>query len=387
MKPLLTLLILIAAAAFATVAVAQDAPSPAAALQSPADKAYAELQALRSAPFTLMNDRARAERLSPAERRALSDAAGLVAFALAEKFFDDYPADPRRWQAVATMLGARRNFSGDNAIEQQATWQKKREELLGALVAAADVPEQLLASTLEREVYAHSGRRGFGELPKNLARAGEMVELMAKRAPSSDRRRFAERAYLTALEEKEPAAAEALLRKRADEKEINPGLARQAAGMLLAIDGKRTPMELKFTALDGSTVDLANYRGKVVLIDFWATWCVPCMEEMPNVKRVYAAYRDKGFEIIGISLDAAPRDPAKPRKHEKTAEQLKEFLVQESMPWPQHYDGKWWDNEFSRRFAIRSIPAIFLIDQEGKLVTTEAHGPKLEAEVKRLLKL
>jgi len=363
---------------------AQTDPAPPA---SPADKAFAELQAVRGAPFTLMNDRARAERATPAERRALSDAAELLAFALAEKFHDDHPADPRRWQAVATMLRARRSFAGDNAAEQQAAWQRKRAALREALLAAPDVPEQLLASMLEMEVYANSGRRGYGEGPADLAKAAEAVELMAKRVPGSDRRRFAERAYFEALNTKDPVAAEALLRKRAAEKDINPELARQAAGTLLAIDGKRAPLELKFAALDGSAVDLANYRGKVVLIDFWATWCVPCMEEMPNVKRVYQAYHDKGFEIIGISLDRAPRNPAKPIPMEKTAGQLKEFLVKENMPWVQHYDGKHWDNEFSRRFALGSIPATFLIGKDGRIYSTENHGDHLEANVRKALGL
>lgn len=380
MKYLLTLFLL----SVVSNLLAQTGSAPQA---NPADKAFAELQAVASAPYTVMNDRARYERTTPAERRALADASGLLASALAEKFYEDHPADPRRWQAIAILLRASRNFSGKDAAAQKSAWQQKRESLLQALLAASDVPEQLLASMLEMEVYANSGRRGLSEGPADLAKAAEAVELMAKRVPASDRRRFAERAYYAALNAKDPAAGEALLRKRAAEKDINPELARQAAGMLLAIDGQRTPLELKFTALDGSTVDLANYRGKVVLIDFWATWCVPCMEEMPNVKRVYKAYHDKGFDIIGISLDAAPRDPAKPRKHERTAEQLKEFLANENMPWPQHYDGKHWDNEYSRRFALGSIPATFLIGKDGRIFSTENHGEHLEKNVRHLLGL
>lgn len=380
MKYLLTLFLL----SVVSNLLAQTGSAP---QTNPADKAFAELQAVASAPYTVMNDRARYERTTPAERRALADASGLLASMLAEKFYEDNQSDPRRWQAVAILLRASRNFSGEDAVAQRAAWQQKRGLLLQALLAASDVPEQLLASMLEMEVYANSGRRGFSEGPADLAKATEAVELMAKRVPASDRRRFAERAYFTALNAKDPAAAEALLRKRAAERDINPELARQAAGMLLAIDGQRTPLELKFTALDGSTVDLANYRGKVVLIDFWATWCVPCMEEMPNVKRVYQAYRDKGFEIIGISLDRAPRNPSKPIPMEKTADQLKEFLVRENMPWVQHYDGKHWDNEYSRRFALGSIPATFLIGKDGRIFSTENHGEHLEKNVRHLLGL
>ena len=354
---------------------------------SPADKAFAEFLAVASAPYTILNDRPRWEAMSQLQRDALTSAATELLVPLAEKFLADYPADPRRWQAAGAMLRARRIFAGSDAPAQKTAWEKRRVELREQLLAAPDAAEPIVASMLELDIYALTGRRGFSEQPPDLAKAAKLVELMAKRVPQSDRRRFAERHYVEKLMATDPGAGEALLRRRAAEPEINPALAKQAAGMLLAIDGKRAPLELKFTALDGRAVDLADYRGKVVLIDFWATWCVPCMAEMPNVKRVFQAYHDKGFEIIGISLDAAPRDPAKPRTHERTAAQVKEFIVQENMPWPEHYDGKHWDNEFSKRFALGSIPATFLIGKDGRIFSTENHGSHLESNVRKLLGL
>ena len=162
-----------------------------------------------------------------------------------------------------------------------------------------------------------------------------------------------------------------------------PGFAADAIEVGKAKVGK--PFVLKFKATDGREVDLSKMKGKVVLVDFWATWCKPCMDEMPNVKRVYQAYHDKGFEIIGISFDKAPGPT--PRAMEKTAAQVAGFAQANGMPWPHHYDGQHWNNAFGRRFAINSIPAVFLFDKNGLLVTTDAKGEHLEPAVRRLLGL
>ncbi len=130
-------------------------------------------------------------------------------------------------------------------------------------------------------------------------------------------------------------------------------------------------VELKFHPVKGKNVDLADLKGKVVLIDFWATWCGPCVKEVPNLVATYNKLHEKGFEIIGISLD-----------DDKGA--LTKFTKENEMPWPQYFDGKGWDNEISTRFGINSVPAMWLVDQEGKLVSTNVRG-KLEAEVEKLL--
>jgi thiol-disulfide isomerase/thioredoxin len=146
----------------------------------------------------------------------------------------------------------------------------------------------------------------------------------------------------------------------------------------------REPLDLKFTAADGREVDLASLRGKVVLIDFWATWCPPCLEEIPNVVAAYQRYHDRGFEIVGISFEQAP-DPAKPAKRQKTAEQMLAFTREHGMPWPQFYDGTYWQNPFGKKYGIRGIPAMFLLNKAGMVVSTNARGAALEAMVRKLL--
>ncbi len=131
------------------------------------------------------------------------------------------------------------------------------------------------------------------------------------------------------------------------------------------------PVAIKFTAVDGRKVDLSKMKGKVVLIDFWATWCGPCVAEIPNVKKTYAKLHKKGFEIVGISLDS---------KEDK----LTEFVAEKGMSWPQHFDGKGWSNTIAKEFGIRSIPAMWLIDTNGNLVDMNARH-NLEEKVEKLL--
>ena len=131
------------------------------------------------------------------------------------------------------------------------------------------------------------------------------------------------------------------------------------------------PLTLKFAAADGSPVDLARLRGKVVLIDFWATWCGPCMKEVPNVVAAYQKYHDKGFEIVGISLD-------------KSKDAMLKVAAQKGMTWPQYFDGEGWKNEISSGFHIQQIPTMWLVNKNGLVATTEARAD-LDGEIAKLL--
>jgi thiol-disulfide isomerase/thioredoxin len=138
------------------------------------------------------------------------------------------------------------------------------------------------------------------------------------------------------------------------------------------------PFDLEFTdAISGSNVSIKDLRGKVVVIDFWATWCGPCVAEMPKMKELYAKYHDQGVEFIGVSLDQSKEDGG--------LESLKKFVKQNGIRWPQYYQGKFWDGDFSKSWGINSIPAVFVVDAEGKLYSVQARG-KLEEMIPELLK-
>lgn len=131
-------------------------------------------------------------------------------------------------------------------------------------------------------------------------------------------------------------------------------------------------MDIAFTSTAGDEIDLSKMNDKVVLVDFWATWCGPCVAEMPNVIAAYEKYHDKGFEVVGISLD-------------QDKEALDSFTKERGMTWPQYFDGKGWENPIAGKFGITGIPATFLIGKDGKIVATDLRGPALEAQLEKLL--
>jgi thiol-disulfide isomerase/thioredoxin len=146
---------------------------------------------------------------------------------------------------------------------------------------------------------------------------------------------------------------------------------KEAAAALLKKTGRMgKPLAIKFTALDGRKVELAKLKGKVVLIDFWATWCGPCVAEIPKMKAAYEKLNPKGFEIIGISLD-----------EEKDA--LLALVRQKQMPWPQFFEDQK-ENRFAKEFDISAIPAMWLVDKQGNLVDMNAREG-LEKKVEKLL--
>ncbi|MCL4222446.1 MAG: TlpA family protein disulfide reductase [Phycisphaerales bacterium] len=138
-------------------------------------------------------------------------------------------------------------------------------------------------------------------------------------------------------------------------------------GQIRQVESIGKPFELTFTdAITGHTVNTADLRGKVVVVDFWATWCGPCVADMPAVKKLYEEYHARGMEIIGVSLDQ-PEDKG-------GLEKLRTFCAEQEIPWPQYYQGNYWDSEFSTSWGINSIPCVFFLDKNGNLVTTEARG-------------
>ncbi|MHC5065542.1 MAG: TlpA disulfide reductase family protein [Planctomycetota bacterium] len=156
----------------------------------------------------------------------------------------------------------------------------------------------------------------------------------------------------------------------AEEAEVIPGKIRQ-------IEGLGKPFELEFEdAITGESVSLNDYAGKIVILDFWATWCQPCIRKMPELLGVVEKYQDRGVAIIGISLDESVEKGG--------LDKLRSFVRERELDWPQYYLGGGWESEFSRAWGVDALPAAFLIDRDGKLYSTKANF-RLEETLLELL--
>jgi peroxiredoxin len=124
--------------------------------------------------------------------------------------------------------------------------------------------------------------------------------------------------------------------------------------------------------VDGKPLSIGQYKGKVVLMTFWATWDLPSRADVPNLVKAYGRYHDKGFDVIGVSLD-------------ESVSAMKDYAAWSKMPWPEYCDGKVWENKLALKYGINSIPMNFLIGKDGRIIDKGLLGDSLGAAVAKAL--
>lgn len=319
-----------------------------------ADEVWAYFQALQRGPQgqgKTDEERAKAFREFVNELRAT-----------AERFATDYPNDPRRWEARLTATRLLQKIA--NAIPQTEV-----EKLYREAAAAGDAPADVKARARLGLIQMH--REAIrGETPKEkvLAVDAEIVSFLAdfpnhEHLPSLATQRAA------LWDRRDPARATAILEEYSNSPNAN--VATEAAGQLRFKNIKKEPLPLKFTALDGREVDLAQMRGKVVLIFFWSIANGTSVNELPKIAATYEKLHEQGFEVVCVP-------------HDRDKEKLEKFVKEKNLAWPQYFDGKGWKNEISRRYALRGIPALWLVNKAGFVAFTDARG-ELEELVSKLL--
>lgn len=345
-------------------AAAEDKPAP----KKPAAKAV-DAKKIKPAAGKAQADKDKAEQAQTEKPKADDEQA-------AEKAIEARYQPPEGGvEELLKFIEGVKSFEPGNAKEFFA----HRQKALPAIVAAS---KKIIELEKDPQSPARIQAMGYvllGRLSEIATLSGDDLKALLKdlQAHLKDRKPTVEDLQVAmtaaqAMESKDQALGaeayaslgELLAATAADEQAKSVAETMQGAGRRLGLVGNE--LELSGHTVAGEPFDIANLKGKVVLVDFWATWCGPCIAEYPNMKKNYDAYKERGFEIVGISLD-------------QNRQALDEYLKEKEVPWitlhDKENDGQ---HPAARYYGVFGIPTMFLVGKDGKVVSTSARGEELD---------
>lgn len=253
---------------------------------------------------------------------------------------------------VALLAMCQRGFSADAQSELSALVMKVRADIQSGKTNEAALSDDL--KQFDAVLAEHKGEKTDAVAQILYMKAALYSEVLHNDAKAKE--------LLAQLKtEFKDTSFVALLEKQMEAQKIRDSL----------VVGTNFP-DFKVEDVGGHPLSIARDNGKVILVDFWATWCPPCRMEMPNVIATYQKYHGQGFDIIGVSLD-------------QDKQQLLDYTKDQNMPWPQFFDGQKWDNKLAVKYGVESIPSNYLLDSTGKIIGKDLRGEELEAAVAQAL--
>ena len=299
--------------------------------------------------------------------------------ALAEAAFTGCPGDERRWHAGAVMLGQTAAFRESASQTAPVAWENRIAAVEAEILASPEASEPAAAAAFRRaaaRALSHLETVEPARRDAALRAYDELVALLHSPKPAVDGL-----PGLVRVLERLDMCSELSRRLRATANSENDRVRAFGSGRLLVLEAQDVPLNLVVDDLTGRSVDLGAMRGMIVLVQFWASWCSPCRAEIPHLRSLRDRYGDRGFRIVGVSLDRL----ADGESQQEGRARMAAFMQANAMDWPSDFSGLGWDSPSAARLGVRSLPSSLLLNQEGCVAASDLRGEELAARIEQLL--